>query len=322
MLVAEILKNITNVVVEDFLGKNRFNYSLLGGDFGKVLYLYYASKFDLCSISTANQCLDLIISSVKTNPVISTYCNGLSGLCIGLDILEKKGFVEGVSDSTSIYNILLNQEFEKHVDWNLDFLHGAIGIGLFHVMRAKYDKSAYLFVNKILEYLEKNGIYNTDGSVYWKYPNRYGIQQENLSLSHGISSTAMFISRAFKVLALQDRLICIRLLIGIGKYLKSHLLNPNILGSYTPMLPYNTKSRLGWCYGDIGTSVALRTIGEITHDLDLLDLSYEIAAHAAVCRNDLKSNYVFDACLCHGSSGIAHFFKNCFSYYNLSFASI
>ena len=50
---------IKNIIMELKL-KPTLDISLLGGDFGAVLCLYYASKYNLCSQSQADELLDKI----------------------------------------------------------------------------------------------------------------------------------------------------------------------------------------------------------------------------------------------------------------------
>ncbi len=316
----EILQSITKRVICDLASRPILNYSLLGGDFGEVIYLYCASKYGLCNVEVADSYLDIILSSIiRHRPIISTYCNGLAGLCIGLNWLEKSGYIEGASKSFTVYDNLLSDKLYQMLDSNLDFLHGAIGIGLYFVMRASDDLSAYLQVKNILHYLDTNVLVKNDGMcLYWRYPNRYGVLEENLSISHGISSTAIFLIRAYKIFNDEDRIVCRRLLKGIAEYLKSYIKDSSKLGFYTPMPSTGSKSRLGWCYGDIGTSIALRAIGETLKEEDLLNISCDIAIHTALYRNNLKSDYVYDACQCHGAAGVAHFFKNCRDYFHES----
>lgn len=313
---AKIIESVTTRTLFDLRGKKTLNYSLLGGDFGEVIYLYRASESGLCGKDDADTALDSILSSIRRRPIVGTYCNGLAGLCVGLKLLEKAGHIEGVSESVGVYDGLLIQRCNQMLQSNLDFLHGAIGIGLYFVMRAEEDKNARIQVKSILHHLESNCILNPKGGIYWKYPDRYGILEENLSLSHGISSTALFLARAYKVLDEGGRETCRKLLYGIAEYLQSYLRNPVDLGCYTPMPSNGGKSRLGWCYGDIGTSVAFCAIGDTLQDESLSKLSHEIATHAALHRDNLRADFVYDACQCHGASGIAHYFKNCAEYYN------
>lgn len=312
----QILKSVTNRTILDLKIKQRPNYSLLGGDLGKSIYLYIASVHGLCSREEADIALDSILSSIRRNPVIGTYCNGLAGLCNGLLWLETAGYIEGASESVCIYDTILSQKLEIMLQSNLDFLHGAIGIGLYFVERAKENEIALAQVKLILYHLISCLHENPNGCLYWRYPDRYGVMEENLSLSHGISSTALFLARAYKVIDEKDKTKCKALLNGIANYLKSYLKNPVELGCYTPMPSTGAKSRLGWCYGDIGTSLAFRAIGDTLRDDGLRSLSHEIAIYTAINRDKPNEDFVYDACLCHGAAGIAHYFKNCSNYYN------
>ncbi|MCM1140509.1 MAG: hypothetical protein NC453_18220 [Muribaculum sp.] len=312
----KILESVTMRTLFDIGDKQRPNYSLLGGDFGEVIFLYIASKHGLCSIDNADNALDSILSAIKKHPVIGTYCNGLAGLCVGLKWLQNAGFIDGVLESLSVYDTILSHKLRLMLQSNLDFLHGAIGIGLYFVDMATENTNALAQVKLVLHHLNSLCSRNSKGGIYWKYPDRYGVMEENLSLSHGISSTTLFLTRAYKVLDEDNKKICIKLLRGIAEYMKSYLRNPEELGCYTPMPSNGAKSRLGWCYGDMGTSVAFRAIGDTLQDESLRNLSYEIAVYTAVHRKDLKEDFVFDACQCHGASGIAHYFRNCSVYYN------
>lgn len=312
----KILRNITNRTFQELSCKRDLDYSLLGGDFGKIMFLYCASSRHYCCREEVDALLGLMLSSIGNKPLISTYCNGLAGLSVGLKALEELGFIDGASESICVFQGLLSQRIQEWLNHDLDFLHGAIGLGMYFILRSTIDKSAYSVVKSILSFLDNHAYTDSNEGIYWLYPNKDNVLTQNLSLSHGVCSTVMFIARAYNVLNEKDeRLRCIRLLTGIGKYLLSNLINPLISGCYTPMLPEKSKSRLGWFYGDIGTCIALRTIGEITNDITFVNFSREIAYFIALNRKDLKNNFVYDACLCHGTSGIAHFFKNCYDFY-------
>lgn len=311
-----IIDRVTRRALFDLNRKARPNYSLLGGDLGELMYLYRASDQGFCAREDADAALDSILSSIKKQPIVCTYCNGLAGLCVGLKWLENAGHIEGVSESIGVYDRVLMLKLNDLLQSNLDFLHGAIGIGLYFALRAKEEENALIQVKSILHHLNSNFIENPSGGIFWKYPDRYEVLEENLSLSHGVSSTALFLVRAYKVLDEADQKTCRKLLTGIAGYLKSYLRNPAELGCYTPMPSNGGKTRLGWCYGDIGTSVAFRAIGDTLQDEGLRKLSHEIATHIALHRTDLRTNFIYDACQCHGASGIAHYFKNCSEYYN------
>ena len=84
-------------------------------------------------------------------------------------------------------------------------------------------------------------------------------------------------------------------------------------GSFFPYITIESseslsKSRLAWCYGDLGIATTLYQAGITFDRQDWVTKSLEIFRFAAVWRRDLEGNMVNDACLCHGSSGIGHIF--------------
>lgn len=311
-----LIQPLVNNIIKELKLKSNLDISLLGGDFGSVMSLYYASKHGYCKQEQADELLDRVLQNlnVMSNPQ-ATYCNGLTGLSIGLCMLEKDGFIEGAYNSTNRYHNLLSRLLYKYLPNNLDFLHGSIGISMYFLTHRNNANSAEV-IEKVVRYLYDNAIPSENGGSYWKFPNKDGELVENLSLSHGISAVTLFLSRALSIIEKPEiKRMGIELLKNIGIYIKSYLVSPEEGGFYTPMIPYGRKSRLGWCYGDVGTSMALRAISELTCDNELAELAYKIARYSALYRKDLNSNSIYDACLCHGASGLIVFFNNCYCYY-------
>ena len=73
------------------------------------------------------------------------------------------------------------------------------------------------------------------------------------------------------------------------------------------------KSRLAWCYGDIGISIALRNIANVNMDDKLMAFSQSIAKFAAEKRINPNDNMVYDAGICHGAAGISQYFKSIYN---------
>jgi lantibiotic modifying enzyme len=69
-------------------------------------------------------------------------------------------------------------------------------------------------------------------------------------------------------------------------------------------------SRLAWCYGDLGVSLALLNAARSLGNREWEAQAIEVALHAAHC--DPESPSVCDATLCHGAAGNAHLFNRLF----------
>lgn len=311
-----MLLPITRNMLFRLKNKTALDFSLLGGDFGCVMYLYYAAQNELCDINEIHPLLDKVLSNTYIDAKHLTYCNGIAGLCAGLIQLEKDGIIDGALDSVSVYKNYIKEAVKNYIKSDLDFLHGAVGMALPLLYLAKTDDEIYDFVRETVNLLFVHSIKGKANDIFWLYRDRKGECRENLSLSHGIASTSQYLARCISILEdCSERDIAFNLLEGIGNYFNRHLLDPKACGCYTPMIPSSNFSRLAWCYGDIGTSVALRGIGELLNNSIYKELSFDIASFAARNRREINKNCVKDACLCHGASGIMAFFNNCSKYY-------
>jgi lantibiotic modifying enzyme len=72
-------------------------------------------------------------------------------------------------------------------------------------------------------------------------------------------------------------------------------------------------SRLGWCYGDLGTGIVLWLTAQRTGNKKWREKAIEILLHSTQ-RREPPNTGVVDAGLCHGSSGIAHIYNRMYHY--------
>jgi lantibiotic modifying enzyme len=71
---------------------------------------------------------------------------------------------------------------------------------------------------------------------------------------------------------------------------------------------FTRKSRLGWCYGDLGIAQALLQAAKALCSEFHENMALKVLLHACN-RKDLKENLVVDGGICHGTSGISHIFN-------------
>ena len=69
----------------------------------------------------------------------------------------------------------------------------------------------------------------------------------------------------------------------------------------------STRSRLAWCYGDLGIAVALLGAARRVNQTKWASAAVQLARKAA--RRPLEKSHVVDAGLCHGAAGVAHLFN-------------
>lgn len=295
------------------------NCSVLGGDAGNAIFMYYYSMIEPKYRCLADNYIDSLLKQSRYCKT-SSYCNGRAGFGIALTFLERDGFVSGVMDALSYYDIILEKELENELRNNMhDFLHGFIGIGFYFLHRYKMGiKAAKAPLLQLSSYLcTKAEVCNR--GIRWRLndkPDRI----YNISLSHGMSSTLLLLANIYKYVGFAKELqkqIYHTVCEGV-RYILSQVRDPRINDCYFPSTSFDCSSasysRLGWCYGDLGIAISLLNISEIINDRQLNEKSLEILSYNSVHRRNLQKSAVFDACICHGASGIAQMFLSLTKY--------
>ena len=280
-----LLLDIGKQIVSELQLKPSLTCGLMGGDFGKIMYLYECSRIEKDMEREADMMLDKLFGTYRIRPYLTTYCNGLSGFGIGLQLLEKGGYIQGASCQMSEFDSRLHYALRYYlVEGNIDFLHGATGLGFYFIDRIGYseeiaEESLRLYIDRLFETaLEEN---SDDGphTIKWIFDRHTAIKRYNMSLSHGISSIAILLSKIVKSKCDSE------------------------------LIEKCRKIFLAWCYGDLGVIFALINIGEALQDVDTTDSALKMAVVCADKRRGVPDNMVYDACICHGASGVAQAFS-------------
>lgn len=312
----DCLTDIASFVDLELDKKQFLNYSLLGGDFGAICFLYYYSKIDLQYERLADKYLDKMLSNIARLPLIYTYCNGLAGLGIGLQLLEKDGFLNDVSCSLNEYDEYLCSILSKMLNLkSLDFLHGVIGVGFYFLSRYKYNPSvSKKCIDHIIGFLYSS--FSRKGNqIYWELKEDEFYKRFNISLSHGSSSILIFVSRVYNMeIDIENKKYVEYLINGIVNHIVMQKLDPEEFGSFFPLFPAESKlqkmkSRLAWCYGDLGIAVSLLEAAGATGNQELNDFGMKVLEYAAINRRNVESNSIHDAGICHGAIGVSQIFR-------------
>ena len=310
--------NICSLINDDDNQKKEIG--LLTGNSGFAIYLFeIGSKYsDANHQENATEKIYNCINSINTGNFSPTYCNGVAGFCWTLEYLAQNDYVDN-ADIEIVNNFdeyLHNQMIRFIQQKNYDYLHGAVGVGLYFIKRSKRDKNVISYLDELLDILKAVSIEEADGSLKWKSVviNETGQEAFNLSLSHGITSIIAFTAKLVKEDICREK--ALNILDGALKYLLKHKKNPleNIV--YFPSWVDENDiapkgGRMAWCYNDLGIAAVLYWVSDVIKDASLKKLSVEILTYHSNTR-DLKKAGVADAGLCHGSAGIAHIYYRMF----------
>lgn len=283
---------------------------LYNGQFGILLFLLYYSRYS--NISHYNSYTEVyaeqLLNKLASNLPTHTFCSGLAGILYSFEFLRQNNFINlDISEVENDFENYLLQKMEQEIAINnYDFMHGALGIGLYFLKKEKKEK----YIKKLIDFLYNTAEKNQDKTLFkWKsiVRNEKNEKEYNIALSHGMSSILVFLSYVIDYKMKDERIF--EMIKGTANYILKQQIDYKIYGSYFPSLSSENKSplrksRLAWCYGDLGIAVSLWQTGKRINCEEYKQKSIEILLHSTT-RLSLKDNFVFDAGICHGSAGIA-----------------
>lgn len=291
---------------------------LLGGVSGASLFFLECFKHfkEEKHLDAGIQILEEVISQSHLISNAFSFCDGLAGIGWLVGYAEECGYIE---DSQNILEDVDNHIFEHFtipmINQNLyDFLHGAIGSGIYFLTRTENSRTLIYIetlitsiAEKLLPRKSKFGLEYTSGNKKIQY---------DLGISHGIPAILYFLVSTFEAkIRPEQSLECIKVIVNFL------LNNSTFPSSNTSYFPYyaddkGKTSRLAWCYGDLGICSVLLKASRAIKDVELENTVVEIIKHNSTRTND-PQNGVNDATFCHGSSGVAHIFSSWYQLYNI-----
>lgn len=311
------IADVINKRVVNRINSNLFYFEngLYTGDAGDVLFLHFYAKF--FNRPDINDNLEVLLERLISNysSLFSgySYCSGFSGVLYLFQTLKTHQFIE---IDTSDIESQIDEYLEVNIDADIqhstyDFMHGSLGVGLYYLKAAKRND----IIEKIIAFLLKSAQIDTEKETISWQTNIMGnkLIAENISLSHGIPSIIVFLTRLLNTN--HDSTKIRELLLGAINYVLSQQIDFDQYGSCFPTFPKNThpieRSRLAWCYGDLGIALSLKQAGTALEDSNLVDKSIAILLKNSK-RRDSKDTLINDAGICHGSAGVAMMYRRMF----------
>ncbi|GEM66220.1 hypothetical protein SF1_42020 [Sphingobacterium faecium NBRC 15299] len=281
---------------------------LYDGDIGISLFLIQYLEYNAENIDEVEAIIGDLITRFMGSFDSYSFCSGLSGVLYLFEILKEQNLLE--IDTNDIIEQLdkylsnnLQSELEKR---NYDFMHGALGVGLFYLKIGKIEE-----IQKIVNYLYETAIYDDKSDGYKWNSNISGEIGINISLSHGISSIVIFLSQVIQKKIAANT--ASKLLRGAVNFLLSQELDSKQYGSYFPYrsIEEKSKSRLSWCYGDLGVAIALFKASFELND-SVLRRKALFVLEESTKRNMLTEDNIIEGGICHGTAGIAMIYNRMF----------
>jgi len=296
------------------------NIGLMGGKIGVALFYFYYAKL-LAEDKYADYGVELVsdvFDVINNDFTYHTHAGGLAGIGWTVEHLAQNDFID--TDTNEILADLdpyLHKAMIYDIEnGNYDFLHGAVGNGVYFLSRTAGEKSKD-YLKELIDQMDKTSHKDEDGARKWLSTLNIeeGNKGYNLSLSHGIASIIVFLGKVLETGIYNEKVSV--LLNGAVKYLLKYKLDrkkfhsnfPSWISEGDPL----SASRLAWCYGDLGISTALWQAAQSTNNKDWEKIAVDVLLDSTA-RKDIKENTVLDAGLCHGAAGIMHIYNRAYHY--------
>jgi len=315
-LIFKKLQEISSEIIQNEL----VTISLMEGVPGSIMFCdgYYSLTGQSKVLHARNEYLRRLLDLLENIEDFSlSYCDGLVGSLSFIRLFSFKNNLNIYDFDQELDDYLFEVMTDNISNGKYDFLHGGMGIFWYYVLRIK-TSSDVIEKQRLINYLERGlqilddvAIRTKDG-YSWKttITNPGSINEEifNMGFAHGQPGILTAVSIAS--LELDSNKTAKRIIKESSNFilLRANEENQTQFQSYfsaARQFPFD--SRLGWCYGDLSASIALRFAGNSLKSKELQDRSEKIAIRST-SRNSVAETSVFDGGLCHGSAGLSHMY--------------
>lgn len=306
----EMLKLITNKIITE--NREPANFGFFNGLGGQVLFLFlYAYLYDDSNIRIKAEeklckSFDMINSS---NSLFVNYCDGVAGLFYSVNCLQS-------------LNIISINEFEYDRDWdkiiyskslefmqecNYEYFYGYGGLLFYLNSRIKNNITCKELIQNLLIKL-RTQLLNNDDCLISKYTKKI-----DMGIAHGISGLVLILCK------IANQGFFLNIIYDILSYLQRFflqflILNDNQDCSFPKYYINNhcfEKSRHGWCYGDLGCSIAMLNTSSVLND-GFGENALEILRFTASKNLETEVSLPINIGLCHGKCGLAFIYQYLF----------
>lgn len=195
-----------------------------------------------------------------------------------------------------------------------DLVQGLVGFGVYG-LEALPRPGARQILERVIGHLAATARRN-DRGVYWHSRPEWlpAHQREaapqghvDLGLAHGLPGIVALLAAASFVVSTEE--LTAEAVAGLEAYVRPGSDSPRFPHFHVPGVDPD-RSRLAWCYGDLGIAAALASADRATGHTDWRDRAVRLALDAA--ERSPEDGRVEDAGVCHGAAGVGHLLHRLF----------
>lgn len=311
--------------------------SLSGGKTGLAMFYAYLAEAGgedaEAAADRAAAFLDEAVELLASEPMGPGLYSGFLGVGWAMEHLQGRLYASGEeeSDPNAEIDEALLTLLERPWTETYDLIGGLVGFAVYALERS-HRPSAARCLERLVEQLAEQSEARDGGQVTWFTPPRLLPEHQrvaspggyyNLGVAHGVPGILPILADTCRagIAAEQAAPLLeggVRWLLAQememdagerGSHFAYSIAAPVPLeeGGTGEAPPASSRSRLAWCYGDLGLSVALLWTARLAGRDDWEQAALGIALDAT--RRDPATAGVLDAGLCHGAAGVAHLFN-------------
>ena len=297
--------------------------TIAGGDSGlAVFYAYLEDALPGEGFGRrAEETLERAMEALESQSLSPCLYSGFPGIAFAVEHLQRR-FYGGEDDedlNEAIDELLAERLAAGGWRREYDLIYGLVGLGVYALERLPRT-SAAVCLARVVDRIEELAVHTAAG-VTWHTPRQLlgaGTYLQaadgifNLGMAHGIPGVIALLAEAVAAGVEAGRARA--LLAGAVSWLLAQKLPPGFGSTFSGAVGDGLgpeRSRLGWCYGDLGIAAALLLAARAASEPDWEREALEIARRSARRRSTEDSDVV-DSGLCHGAAGVAHVFDRLF----------
>ena len=317
MLDSYRLRQVHNFLGDSVSQLNEYEFSgsklgLLSGVAGVPVCLaeYMRNYHNKSCVNLLYKSIEYLYDNINNIPS-GSLCDGYAGVNWMLRMIDSTSFIDSSNEIDLILresDVLTLMSFNNYLENNnLDYLHGAVGIGYYFLQNGIFQD--YVSTQLLLKFHSLEEIVALDKSRWLipTYVEPYNKQNVyNLGLAHGMASYQVILNNIYTLTGNIDALQLLKQ--NINYYISILNSDLSINSAFPYWMPTNSYdsikgSKLAWCYGDLGIGLVLLHNSILLKDSTLYSLSLRVLLNTTL-RLDLCD--VIDNSLCHGTAWLIY----------------
>jgi lantibiotic biosynthesis protein len=305
---------------------NPKNDTFLGGKLGSAFYYYHlfkATNYKKYAAKAEKLVTEVFDSLNSDNPQLvgAAFSSGGAGLGYTVNYLSKSGFLDFDVDTEfdELDKYLFNTALSQVEEDGIDYLHGALGV-LHYLTERKPNPEMIQLTDTLVEQVCKRAVREEDGTWFRNYVLKADDKENiNFGLSHGLCGILLLLIKAYPQ-SVHKKLIEEIVHEGI-RLIKKHKLDIDYSNEAYSFFPFiikqpvteiSTPNRLAWCYGDLNEVLLFYRAGKLFQQDRYIELG-DLVGLQSLMRKEPTATLVTDSHFCHGSAGLAQFYKTLYN---------